>query len=98
VQHEKIFLGKHMVISTEVPQVVVRRFPHLGDQIVARAVADVSFLSLCDDYSSLVTTLASLEGGAGESREELMSLKASLEVEILERLTRSLDDSGDKGH
>jgi hypothetical protein len=91
-------VGKHMVISAEVPQVVVHRFPHLGDQIVARALADVNFLSLCDDYSSLVTTLASVEGGTGENREELMSLKASLEVEILERLTRSLDNGRDKHH
>ena len=87
-----------MVILTEIPQVVVHRFPHLGDQIVARAAADVNFLSLCDDYSSLVTTLASVEGGTGENREELMSLKASLEVEILERLTRSFDNGGDKHH
>ena len=55
-----------MVISTEVPQVVVHRFPHLGDQIVARAAADVNFLSLCGDYSALITTLASVEGGTGE--------------------------------
>jgi hypothetical protein len=89
MRHEKILVGKHMVISAEASQVVVHRFPHLGDQIVARALADVNFLSLCDDYSSLVATLASVEGGTGENREELMSLKASLEVEILERLTRS---------
>jgi hypothetical protein len=87
-----------MVISTEVPQVVVHRFPHLGDQIVARAAADVNFLWLCGDYSALVTTLASVEGGTGENREELMSLKASLEVEILERLTRSLGGGGDNTH
>jgi hypothetical protein len=87
-----------MVISTEVPRVVVQRFPHLGDQIVARAVADVNFLSLCDDYSSLVSALESVEGRTGANRDELMSLKASLEVEILERLTRSLDDGAGKGH
>jgi hypothetical protein len=87
-----------MLISAEVSQVVVHRFPHLGEQIMARALVDVNFLSLCDDYSSLVSTLASAEGGTGESREELMSLKASLEVDILERLTRSFDDGGDKHH
>jgi hypothetical protein len=87
-----------MVISTEVPQIVVHRFPHLGDQIVARAAVDVNFLSLCGDYSALVTTLASVQCGAGENREELMSLKASLEVEILERLTRSLNGGGNKAH
>jgi hypothetical protein len=87
-----------MVISTEVPQIVVHRFPHLGDQIVARAAADVNFLSLCGDYSALVITLASVKGDTGENREELMSLKTSLEVEILERLTRSLDGGGDKAH
>jgi hypothetical protein len=94
----KYSLEKHMVISTEVPQVAVHRFPHLGEQILARAVADVNFLSLCDDYSSLVSALASVEGGTGENRQELMSLKASLEVEILERLSRSLYDDGDKHH
>ena len=62
--HEKILVGKHMVILTEVPKIVVHRFPHLGDQIVARAAR--------------------------------MSLKVSLGVEILERLTRLLDNGRDK--
>ena len=53
-----------MVILTEVPKIVVHRFPHLGDQIVARAAR--------------------------------MSLKVSLGVEILERLTRLLDNGRDK--
>jgi hypothetical protein len=52
-----MFVEKHMVISTEVPQAVVHRCPHLGNQIVAKVAADVNFLSLCGDYSALITTL-----------------------------------------
>jgi len=68
---------------------VIQRFPHLREKLVTRSAENVEFLSLCEDYSSLVWALTSLKEKEIDQREELSMLKHALELEILERLFRS---------
>ena len=76
------------LLTKSVPQAVVTRFPHLRDRLASRVEGDEEFLNLCEDYAAVVVSLKRLVGKDSDGREELVCLKNSLEVEILERLSR----------
>jgi len=71
-----------------VPEVVITRFPHLRDKLLSRVTDDEEFSALCNDYSSVVMTLKRLSQNSGSDWDEFTALKSSLEVEILECLSR----------
>ena len=68
---------------------LVDRFPHLQREIRHLAERDSGFRQLNDDYELLLRSLADTSPGSVGDREELVSLKASLEVEALEKLSRT---------
>ena len=80
---------KPMMLPIATPETVIQRFPHLREKLVTKAFEDEEFLALCDDYASLVRMLKSLEMKDSAQRDELTLLKGALELEILERLSRS---------
>jgi hypothetical protein len=82
------------VLPIAITDAVALRFPHLSDKLLAKADEDGEFLSLCGDYASLVRTLNSLGEEESVHREDLTMLKGALELEILERLSRSNAPAG----
>jgi hypothetical protein len=60
----------------------------LESELQALAVQDGGFRQLCQDYNDLVYELKNGASYKGNTREDLRSLRTSLEVEILENLTR----------
>ena len=71
-----------------IPYAVITRFTHLGDKLLSKAADDEEFSSLCNDYCSVVMALKRLSQAGGSDWDEFTALKSSLEVEILERLSR----------
>jgi hypothetical protein len=51
-------------------------------------VKDDCFRQLCQDYKELVSTLEQPNTYTGDTKSELLGLKTTLEVEILEQVTR----------
>ena len=51
-------------------------------------VKNESFRQLCQDYKELISALNQSNAYVGETRSELLGLKTTLEVEILEQVTR----------
>jgi len=86
--NKQLLHQKPVKLPIAVPETVLQRFPHLREKLVTKAIEDREFLSLCDDYSSLVRTLKSLRVEDSAHRDELTMLKGALELEILERLSR----------
>jgi len=84
IAHQKV-IG----LPIAIPETVLRRFPHLREELASKALEDEVFLSLCHEYSSLVRTVKSSGAEHSADREELTILKDALELEILERLSRS---------
>ncbi|RLA42496.1 MAG: hypothetical protein DRQ97_13935 [Gammaproteobacteria bacterium] len=82
------------VLPVAITEAVARRFPHLSDKLLTKADEDGEFLSLCGDYASLVRTLNSLGEEESVHRDDLTMLKSALELEILERLSRSNSAAG----
>ena len=80
------------VLHASVPTVVLRLFPHLGQQLAAAAEREPAFLELCEDYSSIMTSIEQMDAANTGDREELLSLKSSLEAEILERVSRHINE------
>ena len=80
---------KALIQAIPIPNAVIQRFSHLRDKLVKKVVEDVEFLYLCDDYSSVVRSLNLPENKGSAQREEVTILKGELELEILERLSRS---------
>ena len=76
-------------LPTAITEAVALRFPHLSDKLLTKAVEDGDFLSLCGDYTSLVRALKTLGVEEPAHRDDLTMLKGALELEILERLSRS---------
>ncbi len=68
----------------ELPTGVLRRFPHMEAHLRDLATRKEDFWQLCLDYQDLIH---GLEGNPAD-REELVNLKTSLEVEILEQVSR----------
>jgi len=79
---------KLKVISTDIPGPVVRRFPYLETELHEMVVEDESFRQLCQDYKDLVSALQRSNAYTGETRSDLLGLKTTLEVEILEQVSR----------
>jgi len=79
---------KLKIISTQTPEPVIRRFPYLGTKLHEMVVNDESFRQLCQDYKELVNALKQTSAYRGDTRSDLLSLKTTLEVEILEQVSR----------
>ena len=79
---------KLKVISTDIPGPVVKRFPYLVTELHEMVVRDESFRQLCQDYKDLVSALKRSSSYTGETRSDLLGLKTTLEVEILEKVSR----------
>lgn len=77
-------------ISAGARRALSARFPHLQVQAEKLASTDDEFLSLCVDYAAIVELVQSSGDKDANRRNELSGLKASLELEILERLSRSM--------
>jgi hypothetical protein len=71
------------------PVSLLDRFPHLQRDICFEAKKDKGFRQLCDDYELLVRSLRTTNFQAPGDLEEMISLKTSLEVEVLERLSQT---------
>lgn len=79
---------KLKLVNTETPGPVIRRFPYLEDELQEMAEKDESFRQLCKDYKDLVRALKRSNTYVGDTRSDLLGLKTTLEVEILEQVTR----------
>ena len=79
---------KLKIINTETPGPVIRRFPYLETELHEMAEKDESFRQLCQDYKDLVSALKQTSAYQGDTRSDLLGLKTSLEVEILEQVSR----------
>ena len=79
---------KLKIINTGTPEPVIRRFPYLATELYEMAEKDESFWQLCQDYKDLVGALQQTNTHVGDTRSDLLSLKTTLEVEILEQVTR----------
>ena len=76
-----------MMASTS-PMPLIDRFPHLQREIRRLAEQDSGFRQLNEEYELLLRSLADKSTVAVGDREELVSLKTTLEAEALERLSR----------
>ena len=79
---------KLKILNTETPGPVIRRFPYLETELHEMAEKDESFRQLCQDYKDLVSALKQTSAYQGDTRSDLLGLKTSLEVEILEQVSR----------
>lgn len=79
---------KLKLVNTETPGLVIRRFPYLENELQEMAEKDEGFRQLCQDYKDLVRALKRPNSYVGETRSDLLGLKTTLEVEILEQITR----------
>ena len=79
---------KLKIVNTETPGPVIRRFPYLETELHEMAEKDESFRQLCQDYKDLISALKRTNANHGDTRSELLGLKTSLEVEILEQVSR----------
>ncbi len=79
---------KLKIINTETPGPVIRRFPYLETELHEMAEKDESFRQLCQDYKDLVSALKQTSANQSDTRSDLRGLKTSLEVEILEKVSR----------
>lgn len=76
------------IINTQIPGPVIRRFPYLETELHEMVAMDENFRQLCQDYNALVSELKRTNAYMGDTRSDLLGLKTSLEVEILEQVTR----------
>jgi hypothetical protein len=79
---------KQKIIGGETLGSVVRRFPHLETELNEMVEKDESFRQLCQDYRELVSALKKTSTHAGDTKADLIRLRTSLEVEILEKISR----------
>jgi hypothetical protein len=82
------FAIKRMMANTS-PIPLVDRFPHLQREIQHLFDHDSGFRHLNEDYELLLRSLANSSEDAAGDREDLVSLKTSLEAEALEKLSRA---------
>jgi len=68
---------------------LVDRFPHLQREIRRLLDQDSGFGQLNEDYELLLRSLSDNSQFSAGDREDLVSLKTSLEAEALEKLSRS---------
>lgn len=77
--------------SLEPPKTLLERFPHLQHEISLLSERDPGFRQLSDDFELLVQSLGDPAFQATEDKkdkEEMISLKTSLEFEALELLSQ----------
>jgi hypothetical protein len=74
--------------SLEPPKTLLERFPHLQHEISLLSERDPGFRQLSDDFELLVQSLEDPTLHAMEDKEEMISLKTSLEFEALELLSQ----------
>ena len=74
--------------NSTLPTSLSDRFPHLQIEIQLLAERNSGFRQLSDDYDLLLRSLEVTEPGDEADREEMISLKTSLEVEALEMLSQ----------
>lgn len=79
---------KLKIVRAERPEPVVRRFPHLETELHEMAMMDEEFSQLCQDYRDVVETLKQTSLHQSDTRADLLGLKTTLEVEILEQVSR----------
>jgi hypothetical protein len=79
---------KLKLVSAEIPEPVVRRFPHLEMELHDLVMKDESFSQLCHDYQDVVGALKQISAHKSDTRSDLLALKTTLEVEILEHVSR----------
>ena len=79
---------KLKIINMETPGPVIRRFPYLKTELQKMVGKDESFRQLCQDYTDLVSTLKQPDTYTGDTKSDLLGLKTTLEVEILEQVSR----------
>ena len=79
---------KLKTLRAETPEPVVRRFPHLKAELHDMAMQDESFSQLCQDYQDVVGALKQISAHKSDTRADLLGLKTTLEVEILEHVSR----------
>jgi hypothetical protein len=79
---------KLKILRSGTPEPVVRRFPYLRAELQQMVNKDESFKQLCKDYKDLVNTLKQTSANTSDTRTDLLGLKTSLEVEILEQVSR----------
>jgi hypothetical protein len=77
-----------MSLLVSVPRALVQRFPHLREDLLARSATDPEFESLCSDYCSVAASLEQANNTSSQQHGDLLFLKSSLELEVLERLYR----------
>ena len=82
---------KLKLVRAEIPEPVVRRFPHLETKLHKMAMKDEGFSQLCQDYKEVVDTLKQASAHKNDTRADLLALKTTLEVEILEQVSRKDD-------
>jgi hypothetical protein len=73
----------------KLPVTLSRRFPHLQVEFLEMINRVDSFRNLCLDYEELVQALEKSGTGNADDSEDLLNLKTSLEVELLEAITHS---------
>jgi hypothetical protein len=76
------------LVRAEIPGPVVRRFPHLETELNEMAMKDENFSQLCQDYQDVVGALKQISTHKSDTRSDLLALKTTLEVEILEQVSR----------
>jgi hypothetical protein len=79
---------KLKIVRAEIPDPLVRRFPHLESELHEMAMKDEGFSQLCQDYKDVVDTLKQANAHKSDTRADLLVLKTALEVEILEQVSR----------
>ena len=77
------------MITHSSPMSLADRFPQLQREIRRLAEQDSGFRQLNDDYELLLRSLGDSRLGTAGDREDLISLKATLEAEALEKLSRT---------
>jgi hypothetical protein len=78
---------KLKIVHAGMPEPVVRRFPHLQSELHEMAMKDESFSQLCHDYEDVVGALKHADIQKSDTRSDLLGLKTTLEVEILEQVS-----------
>jgi hypothetical protein len=79
---------KLKLVRAEIPEPLVRRFPHLETELHEMAIKDESFSQLCQDYQDVIGALKHTSAQNSDTRVDLLGLKTTLEVEILEQVSR----------
>ena len=66
---------------------LAERFPHLRRDLAKLVEQDLEFRQLSEDYDLLIRTLSDRTLTGEKDREEIIALKKSLELEVLDRLS-----------